>query len=313
MTRLPVVHHPDYVTALPDGHRFPMSKFRHVGEILRERYSGQVTVNGCAPVSLATLTAVHDGAYVDRFINGALSDRAIRRMGLPWSEGLVTRTLTAVGGTVRTIQLALEHGLACNTAGGTHHASGAEGAGFCIFNDLAVGAHYALNRAEVDSVMIVDLDVHQGNGTAKLFEGNVSVTTFSLHCEANYPFSPSDSDRDVTVPEETGDEEYLETLKNSIGSYLPDQEPDLVIYDAGVDVHEGDKLGQLSLTDEGIRCRDEYVISTVRKLGIPMACVIGGGYDDDINGLADRHVILHESAITYLSEGIASSRSLNSS
>lgn len=259
------------------------------------------------PATWEQLTRIHCPRYVERFISGALDSDAVRRIGLPWSEGLVNRTITAVGGTIRTVELALEHsargggggggaGVACNTAGGTHHAHADFGSGFCIFNDLAVAAAEMLYRGSVQQVLIIDLDVHQGDGTAAIFAQEPRVFTWSMHCGKNFPARKVPSDLDTSLPVGLGDDEYLRILRDQLPAVLEHVEPDLVVYDAGVDPHRDDKLGKLALTDGGLLARDRYVIESCRAHGIAVACVIGGGYQSDHDVLARRHSILHRAA-----------------
>ncbi|MEL7088230.1 MAG: histone deacetylase, partial [Planctomycetota bacterium] len=249
-----------------------------------------------AKATRVQLERVHDADYLDAFVSGKLDRDAERRIGLPWSAGLVNRTITAVGGTIRTTELALAHGLACNTAGGTHHAHRGFGSGFCIFNDLAVAAAEALHRGWVQQVLILDLDVHQGDGTAAIFADEPRVFTCSVHCEKNFPARKVPSDLDVPLAPGVGDDKYLRVLRDTLPGLLENIEPDMVLYDAGVDPHVDDKLGRLSLTDAGLFERDRYVLESCRADGIPTACVIGGGYHADHRTLASRHAILHRAA-----------------
>lgn len=242
------------------------------------------------------LEQVHTPAYVDDFCGGRLDAKAIRRIGLPWSENLVLRTRAAVGGTVRTAELALEHGLACNTAGGTHHAFADFGSGFCIFNDLAVAAHMVRQQGLARKILIVDLDVHQGDGTAAIFQGQPEVFTFSMHCHKNFPFRKQQSDLDVPLPEGMDDRAYLATLAEHLPGLLASFRPDLVLYDAGVDPHQHDRLGKLALTDDGLFQRDEFVLQSCLRQGTPVATVVGGGYDNDVRQLARRHLLLFRAA-----------------
>lgn len=243
------------------------------------------------PACAKDIEHVHDREYVRRFLAGTLSAREIRRTGLPWSEALRKRTCTAVGGTLATARLALRYGIASNCAGGTHHAFPDFGAGFCIFNDLAIAASILLASGEVKQLLIVDLDVHQGDGTAVELESESRAFTFSMHCGSNFPFRKQHSDRDVELEEGMDDRKYLSILARELPSLLIDTSPDLVLYDAGVDVHSDDRLGKLSLSDDGIYRRDRYVIETARSCGAAVATVIGGGYDRDISRLAGRHAI----------------------
>jgi acetoin utilization deacetylase AcuC-like enzyme len=242
------------------------------------------------------LTLVHKQDYVKQFMDGVLDATAMRRIGLPWSPELVKRTCTAVGGTVLTAQLALEHGIACSTAGGTHHAHAGFGSGFCIFNDMAVAARVMQRAAKVERVLIVDLDVHQGDGTAAIFAGDHSVFTFSVHCGKNFPFRKQPSDLDIALPVGLADVEYLALLSEHLPHLLDTVQPDLVFYDAGVDPHKDDLLGKLALSDAGISERDRYVLTACVTRDIPVACVVGGGYAHDRDRLARRHSLLHRAA-----------------
>ena len=301
-TNPPFVYDDAYVTPLPPGHRFPMPKFGHLHDHLRA--VGLLTdanLHRPEPAGPGLLHRAHEPAYVEAFLGGRLGRDALRTLGLPWSEGLATRTVTALGGTVLAARLALRHGLAANLAGGTHHAHRGHGAGFCIFNDLAVTALALLAEDLVDQVLILDLDVHQGDGTARILADEPRAFSCSVHCGSNYPARKADSDLDVPLPVGTGDAAYLAVLERGdprsgfggLGWLLEQVEPDLVLYDAGVDVHADDKLGRLALTDHGIRRRDRFVLDACRGHGVPVAAVIGGGYGDDRVALARRHGILH--------------------
>ncbi len=294
---LPIAYHPDYVVPLPAGHRFPMAKFRLLYELLLQdgvAAEAQFHWPGCPAPSWLEL--VHTPDYVQAYVNGTLDPKAQRRIGLPWSPALVNRTCVAVGGTILTAKLALTHGLACNTAGGTHHAFPSYGSGFCIFNDLAISAQLLLHQNLVQTVLIVDLDVHQGDGTAAIFQTDSRVFTFSMHCQVNFPGTKQQSDLDVPLAEGMEDEEYLKILADYLPDLLSTVKPDLVFYDAGVDPHRGDRLGKLALTDEGLFRRELYVLNTCLSQGYPVACVIGGGYADDLNALAYRHSLVHRAA-----------------
>lgn len=270
---IPLVYHPLYsgtvpFDLLPAGHRFPMQVFRGIYERLQELQSeGRVRHQVHAPdLSLPylrqRLLLCHEQEYVDRFVSGGLTAKELRRIGFPWSEGLVWRTLSELSGTMLAAELALEHGIALSCAGGTHHAHRDFGSGFCIFNDLAVTAVGLLREGAARRILVVDADVHQGDGTAAILAGESGAFTLSIHCGDNFPARKQRSDLDVSLPRGTGDEEYLsalaESLSSTIGNFGP---PDLVLYDAGVDVHEDDSLGHLCVTDEGIYRRD--------KVGLP--------------------------------------------
>lgn len=274
-----------------------MAKFRLLAEHLREL--GVLDDSNCyepAPLSLKTLMQAHEPEYVHRFIRGQLTPQEEKDIGLPWSEWLVERTLRAVSGTLLTAELALEHGLACHLAGGTHHAFPYRGAGFCIFNDLAVAARSLVDTGKAKKVMIIDCDVHQGDGTIAFFEEDPSVVPVSFHCEDNYPMAKQLGGVNIPVPKGANDSDYLALLQSHIPSLLEQHQPDFVLYDAGADVHEADRLGHVQLTDEGILARDQYVIEQVMSAAVPIACVIGGGYDHDHRKVAMRHGLLHQAA-----------------
>ena len=294
---LPIVHHPDYVSPLPDGHRFPMPKFGKVyTRLLADGIASLDQFHLPLRADREWLTLAHSPEYVDAYLGGTLDGRAMRRIGLPWSPELVNRSCTAVGGTVLTAQLALAHGLACSTAGGTHHAHAGLGAGFCTLNDLAVAARVVQQQGLARRILVVDLDVHQGDGTAAIFAGDPSVFTFSMHCQANFPFRKEVSDLDIGLPVGVDDEEYLRRLLSCLPELLEEVRPDLVLYDGGVDPHRDDRLGKLALTDAGLYRRDRAVLDLCAGRGIPVACVIGGGYADDTDVLARRHCLLHRAA-----------------
>ncbi|MCB0064813.1 MAG: histone deacetylase [Caldilineaceae bacterium] len=294
---LPLVYHPDYVTPLPAGHRFPMPKFGKVYEhLIRD---GIATLDQFHIPERATseeLHLVHAPHYVNAYRHGRLDSRAMRRIGFPWSAELVVRTCTAVGGTILTAQLALAHGLACNTAGGTHHAHSDFGSGFCIFNDVAVAARVVQQLGLAKRILVVDLDVHQGDGTAAIFHDDPSVFTFSMHCGANFPFRKHPSDLDVALAVGVGDVAYQAALTTTLPTLLTRVRPDLVFYDAGVDPHREDALGKLTLSDQGLAERDHYVLERCAAAAIPVAVVIGGGYQKDVDRLARRHCIVHRAA-----------------
>lgn len=294
---LAVVFHPDYVAPLPDGHRFPMEKFRLLRDLLLK--DEIVTTNKIFTPKLPTsqqLASVHTEEYIQAYCDGTLEYRAQRRIGLPWSNAIAQRTQIAVGGTILTAKLALEYGCACNTAGGTHHAFPNYGSGFCIFNDLAVTARVLLQEGKVKKILILDCDVHQGDGTAFIFRNEPRVFTFSMHCEANFPGKKQISDLDVPLPVGLDDDGYLQILASHLDNLLNTVKPDLVLYDAGVDTHVNDRLGKLALSDRGIYRRERMVLSSCLAGGYPVASVIGGGYGKDLNSLVYRHSLLHRAA-----------------
>lgn len=294
----PFVYHPSYSCAWPSAHRFPMWKFKDLHSTLSSL--GLVTPSNLhmprSDPPHEWFTAVHDPDYYEAFLEGALEPAAARRIGFNEEmrkDGLILRTRLEVSGTIKTVQLALEHGLAANLAGGTHHAHASFGSGFTILNDMAVAARWAQRETAARKIAIVDLDVHQGDGTATIFQGDDSVFTFSMHCGTNFPFRKAESDLDIDVPKGTADRAYLAMLRDALPSLLAAQRPDLVIYDAGVDPYEGDQLGHLKLSHAGLYQRDLYVIESCVQRQIPIACVIGGGYDRDRRALARRHALVH--------------------
>jgi acetoin utilization deacetylase AcuC-like enzyme len=274
-----------------------MSKFRMLYELLLK--DNLVTADRVfSPILPPTewLELVHDPAYIQAYCTGTLDPKAQRRIGLPWSPELVNRTCIALGGSILTAKLAIEHGIACNTAGGTHHAFANIGSGFCIFNDLAISARVIQKLGLAQKILIVDLDVHQGDGTAAIFHGDPSVFTFSMHCDINFPSKKQTSDLDVPLREGMEDTEYLTILAEYLPDLLSQVKPDLVLYDAGVDPHLNDRLGKLALTNTGIFDRDFQVLNTCVSQGFPVACVIGGGYAEDLPSLVYRHSLLHRAA-----------------
>ncbi len=294
---LPLVHHPEYVAPLPEGHRFPMAKFNMLHRLLIDEGVAQPAQFHHAPLAgRQWLSLVHDADYIDRFFNGTLDASALRRIGLPWSPALVRRTCAETGGTVLTAHLALEHGLACNTAGGTHHAHAGFGSGFCIFNDMAVATRVMQAEGLAQRVLLLDFDVHQGDGSAALFADDPTVITCSVHCEKNFPLHKPPSDVDIALPAGVTDDEYMQAIAMRIEMLLDGAGADLVIYDAGVDPHESDRLGRMALTDEGLIARDRWVLNQCLKRGLPVACVIGGGYSHDLEALTRRHSLLHRVA-----------------
>ena len=249
-----------------------------------------------SPCPLEILTATHHPAYVEGFQTGTLDQKAIREIGLPWSEGLRDRTLLALGGSIQTCELAREFGLASHLAGGTHHAHYDRGSGFCIYNDLAVSARYLVSQGLASRVLIFDCDVHQGDGTAAILANDAHTFTCSIHAEKNFPVRKVDSDLDVNCPDGMTDDAYVSLVLETLDSVIACWHPDFVIYDAGSDVHVDDALGRLSVTTEGLYARDYGVISRIRGLGIPCATVIGGGYDKDRARVAARHGVVVRAA-----------------
>jgi acetoin utilization deacetylase AcuC-like enzyme len=267
---------------LPEGHRFPMQKYR----LLRERIAedGFWKLEPSTPASVETIALAHDSEYVSQFVNGTIAPNAMRRIGFPWSEGLVQRTLASAGGTLAATRDALETGFGGTLAGGTHHAFRTEGSGFCVFNDVAIAIHsYRPKRAAV-----VDLDVHQGDGTAHFFEHDPNVLTLSIHGANNFPFRKQRSTIDLELPDGTADEEYLRAL-DSVLPRVFEFEPEIVFYLSGVDALASDVLGRLSLTPDGLKARDTRVIGECFNRDVPLAITLGGGYSKPIELTAEAH------------------------
>lgn len=287
---------------LPAEHRFPMSKYR----LLRERIASAPWAVGCellvpAAATDEQLLTVHSPTYVQDVVNGSLPEKAIRRIGFPWSHELVERSRRSTGATIAASQSALTGSISANLAGGTHHAFEDHGEGYCVFNDVAVAARL-LQREQpkrVDRILVIDCDVHHGNGTADIFASDPSVRTFSIHGRRNYPLKKPASDVDVALESGTADEEYLQVLSTTLDDLFQDR-PDFVFYVAGADPFAGDRLGRLNLTKQGLRRRDELVISRVRQLDIPLAISMAGGYADNVNDIVDIHESTLRTAYNHL-------------
>jgi acetoin utilization deacetylase AcuC-like enzyme len=292
-----IVHHPAYTAALPAGHRFPMAKFgRLLEHLLRTGLAKRQRLFQPIPASRAWLELAHDRDYVTDIIGQTLDPARERQLGLPLSPALVQRSRVATAGTLLAARLALADGLACNTAGGSHHAFRSGGAGFCVFNDVAVAAMVLLTEGSVMRVLVVDLDVHQGDGTAAIFRDDPRVFTLSIHCRANYPARKQQGDLDIALDPDVCDADYLATLASTLPALLDRVRPDLVFYNAGVDPHRDDRLGRLALTDAGLADRESLVLESCRRRGLPLACTVGGGYAPTIEALVARHAILHQVA-----------------
>ncbi|HLX44037.1 MAG TPA: histone deacetylase [Bryobacteraceae bacterium] len=271
---------------LPEGHKFPLRKYRLLRDLLTA--DGRFSLEPASPADPATISLAHDPAYVESFIAGTIDPKAMRRIGFPWSEGLVRRTFASAGGTLAATADALHGGFGGTLAGGTHHAFPSEGSGFCVFNDVAIAVRSLRARGDTRRVAVVDLDVHQGDGTAQFFENDPTVLTLSLHGANNFPFRKQRSTIDVELPDKTTDAAYLDALR----SVLPrvwEFEPALVFYLSGVDALESDVLGRLSLTPEGLKHRDRLVIDAVHQRAIPLVITLGGGYSDPIELTAESH------------------------
>ena len=285
---LHVVHHVDYMAPRPERGTFRFDKYFLVMEALRG--SGfAVTEHAPDPCPREWLEAVHDPEYVEQVFTASVPREKERRIGFPVTPHIASRVRHTNGGTWLSAQLAMRHGYAANSAAGSHHALHDTGAGYCVFNDLAVTANRLIAEGDVRRVLIVDCDVHQGDGTASLMAGREDVFTLSFHAEKNFPARKARSTLDVALPDGMGDEDYLAQLERHLPEILDDFASDIVLYQAGVDPHENDKLGRLALTDEGLIRRDRYVLSEARRRKLPVASALGGGYGADQYAVAARH------------------------
>ena len=292
-----VAYSPGYVVPLPEGHRFPMPKFALLHErLLAEGLLRAEQVVEPSPAAWTDLERVHDRVYLENFRRGALDRGALRRLGLPWSEALVRRSRLAVQGTLEAVRMAQADGIAANLAGGTHHAFPDRGEGFCVFNDVAVAIRAARAQGRLRRALVVDLDVHQGNGTAAIFAGDPETYTFSVHGARNYPFRKLRSSHDVALPDGTGDSDYLQQLESHLPFVLEEARADVAIYVAGVDPVRGDRFGRLSLSRGGLARRERYVLRTLRAAELPVAIVMGGGYAATPELTADLHAEVHREA-----------------
>ena len=280
-----------YAIPLPEGHRFPIAKYSLLRDrVVAEGLVARERLHEPARVTLEDLLAVHTADYVGRLTHGGLTPAEERRIGFPWSEALVERSYRAVGGTCEAAEAALGSGVAVNLAGGTHHAFPGHGEGFCVFNDVAVAIRRLQRLGLVRRAAVVDLDVHQGNGTHAVFAGDASVFTFSMHGGRNYPFRKVAGSLDVELADGTGDDAYLAVLAEHLPRVLTASAPDLVVYLAGADPHEGDRLGRLRLTFDGLARRDAMVLESCREVGIPVAVTIAGGYGTRVEDTVRVHV-----------------------
>lgn len=287
---LPIIHHPDYdASSVGDDHRFPMRKYSLVAEMLRGR-GFALEMPDHAPQS--ALERAHDPAYVHGVLTSSLDAKTARRVGFEMTPAIAVRTRASVGGTILAAHRALKAGTAINLAGGSHHADYQGGAGFCVFNDVAVAAFSLLDDALVQRIAVIDLDVHHGDGTALIFADEPRVFTASLHCEDNWPRTKPPSDLDVGLTRGTGDAAYLEATQRLLSETMAAAKPDLVFYNAGVDPHMDDRLGLLTLSDEGLKARDGLVAQVCNESGIPIVGVLGGGYSKDAHAVALRHTFL---------------------
>ncbi|WP_025742614.1 histone deacetylase family protein [Aquimarina pacifica] len=287
---LKIAYHPIYAHPLPKGHRFPMIKYdllpqqlKHEGTCIEENFF-LPKIPDAAPI-----LAIHTQEYYDELIHVSLAPKAARKIGFPLSKALVDREVIITDGTITASKYALENGIAMNIAGGTHHAYTDHGEAFCLLNDQAIGARYLLQQNLAKKILIVDLDVHQGNGTAEIFKNDPLVFTFSIHGANNYPFKKEKSDLDIELADNTEDNKYLEILKTTLPKLIKNQKPDFIYYLSGVDILATDKLGKLGCSIQGCAQRDLFVLETCKDLEIPVMCSMGGGYSPDIKTIVEAH------------------------
>ncbi len=287
---LKIAFNPIYAHPLPEGHRFPMLKYELIpGQLLHEGTINQENLFSPDPVSEEIVLWTHQQGYWEQLRDLTLSPKDQRRTGFPLSARLVERELRIAQGTIDGCYYAFEYGIAFNGAGGTHHAGSNWGEGFCLLNDQAIAANYLLKKGLAKSILIVDLDVHQGNGTAEIFEHNPAVFTFSMHGDKNFPFRKERSDLDIPLPDDTGDDEFLSILTETLPKLIAQQKPDFIFYLAGVDILGTDKLGKLKVSKEACKARDQFVLEQCKQNNIPVQVSMGGGYSIDIKDIVDAH------------------------
>lgn len=287
---LNIAFHPAYNHPVPEGHRFPMLKYDLIAEQLV--YEGTIAESNLftpSNILQADLLRSHDAEYVEALNTLSLSPSAIRKTGFELTHELVTREEIIMQGTIDAAVHAVKNGIGMNIAGGTHHAYKEHGEGFCLYNDIVLAADYLLAHTSAKQILVVDLDVHQGNGTAKMAEGNAAIFTFSMHGATNYPAHKEQSDLDIALPDKTTDETYLKILKETLPKLIDEVQPDHIFFQSGVDVLATDKLGKLALTREGCKERDRYVLKTCKQNKIPLTISLGGGYSESIIDIVEAH------------------------
>ncbi|HCE1776097.1 TPA: histone deacetylase [Vibrio parahaemolyticus] len=295
---LPLIYHSIYSRLeLPEGHRYPIMKYQYLYEEVRRDVQAEwVQFFEPQALSIEAIKRVHDADYVDLLAQGNMPAAKMRRIGFPWSEALITRTLTSAAGTLLTAEKALEHGIALHLSGGYHHAHKDFGSGFCLFNDLVIAAKHMLDNEHVDKILIIDSDVHHGDGTATLCQEEPDIVTLSFHCDKNFPARKPQSDLDVPLAKGTDDETFLMTFKEVVEMALNLHRPDMVIYDAGVDIHQDDELGYFDVSTQAIFERDRFLFQLMKNRGIPVAAVVGGGYRTNHADLVPIHMQLIKAA-----------------
>jgi acetoin utilization deacetylase AcuC-like enzyme len=299
---LPIAFHSLYQHPLPEGHRFPMQKYELLPQQLLHEGTALITDFFEPEIAdLKHILAVHEKEYVEQLLNLTLNPKAARKIGFPLSAALVERELRIANGTILGALKSFDTGVSFNIAGGTHHAYSNRGEAFCMLNDQAIAAHYLLSNQLAKKILIVDLDVHQGNGTAEIFQNNQSVFTFSMHGKSNYPFKKEISDLDIALKDGTTDADFLNQLTATLPKLIEQQKPDFIFYLAGVDILASDKLGKLACTMEGCKKRDQFVLEICKKHEIPVQVSMGGGYSPDIKTIIEAHATTFRVARTVFS------------
>ena len=290
MSMLKIAYNQNYIYPLEENHRFPMIKYELIPEqLIRENTCTEKNFFNPEKVDDFTVLLTHQKEYFERFKSLDLSKKEIREIGFPLSKDLVNRELQIADGTIKGVHYSIEHGISMNIAGGTHHAFYDRGEAFCMLNDQAIAANYLISKGLSKRILIIDLDVHQGNGTASLFRSNNNVFTLSFHGKKNYPFRKEKSDLDIEFDDKTNDEKYLKILKETIPKVMDEFNPDFIFYLSGVDVLENDKLGRLSLTINGCKERDRYILDMCKKNSIPVQISMGGGYSVVLKNIIEAH------------------------
>jgi acetoin utilization deacetylase AcuC-like enzyme len=295
---LKIAFDPIYAHPLPEGHRFPMLKYELIpAQLLHEGLIEQENLFSPEPLDEATILLTHDQAYWEQLRDLTLPSKEQRRIGFPLNAQLVEREIRIAKGTIDGCHYAMDNGVAFNVAGGTHHAGSNWGEGFCMLNDQAIAANYLLNNGLVKSILIIDLDVHQGNGTAEIFEHEPRVFTFSMHGANNFPARKERSDLDIPLPDGVTDDEFLNIVKQTVPDLIDRVKPDFIFYLAGVDVLASDKLGKLAISKEACKERDHFVLQQCEQAGIPVQVSMGGGYSPDIKDILEAHCNTYRTAV----------------
>ena len=288
--KIKIAYSKEYVLPLPPDHKFPIQKYRMIPErLLAEGTIIQENLFEPGPAERSIVELTHTKEYIDKLLTQMLTGREVRKIGFPQTKELVEREFIITNGTVKGALFALENGVALNVAGGTHHAYADSGEGFCLFNDVAVAANYLLHKNYAQRILVIDLDVHQGNGTAKIFENEPRVFTFSMHGASNYPLQKEKSDLDIPLKYKTNDEAYLKILYETLPQLIKSFKPDFLFYISGVDVLDSDKWGKLSMTIDGSGQRDRFVFETAKQNNLPIMVSMGGGYSPNIKEIVEAH------------------------